>query len=67
MHNSISQKINIGDRITYTQIGGNGKRYLLAGEVIGFTAKKVKCYFHNWDYKTLAPDFITVVSRDTVG
>lgn len=66
MYNSISQKINIGDRVTYTQVV-NGKRHLLAGEVIGFTEKKVKCYFHNWDKMTLAPDFITVVSRDTVG
>ena len=67
MYNSISQKINIGDRITYTQIGGTGKRYLHAGVVVGFTDKKVKCYFHSWGKMTLAPDFLTVVSRDTVG
>ena len=66
MYNSISQKINIGDRITYTHTGGN-KKFLLAGEVIGFTEKKVKCYFHNWDKMTLAPDFLTVVNRGTVG
>ena len=63
MYNSISQEINIGDKVTYTQMGGTGKRYLLYGEVVGFTDKKVKCYFPKWEKMTLAPDFITVVSK----
>ena len=62
MKNQISQTLNIGDRITYTLVDGCGKRHLLAGEIIGFTDKKIKCAFVNWyENKTLPPDYLTVV------
>ena len=62
--NDIGQTIELNDTVTHIDLLC-GRKSLVVGRVVGFTAQKVKVEFvnHYEDKLTLAPNYLTVVGK----